>query len=1387
MKKLFSIQLFFIFLLTNIGFSQNKFDLIKFIPIKEGLPKRGVNSILEDKNGFMWFGLDGAGLFRFDGSNYKQFIHKNGDSTSINGNFVLSNFIDSENRMWVGTNFGLNLYNEELGTFKQFDEINKLNSTGELRIRAILQLDEDHLLLGTNDYGVIKFNLKTYKADLVSFKTFPKRNIDVRCLASYSGKIYAMTTKGLVVYDDEEELFEMAAFSTKEGMQTIPYSTESFAIDEANNLWLGTARKGLFKVSSQDNIYNIQQFSFTKKRILSLVALKGNHLFCSSENDGLFFVLEDYEKEDQYNFKKISSNVLNSNSIWTLYIDSKDRVWTGTFNKGVSVYDKLHTKFNDIANLPNNNSLQSRAVSGIMEDELGNIWIGIDGAGIDIFNPITRQLQTINTVDKSEYTGLTSNDVTNIFMDSHGNIWVSTWGAGMYFLKKGTKRFINYTKENTKGNLTSNRSYGFSEDSSGRIWIATFDSGLIYFEPKKNSFFHCNTKEFKDNRLLDTQIRSVKVDEEDNIWLGSTTGLFKATFEFDKLGNPSFDLKSFKKEMLEISNNHASTNSISSIFLTKNKNILVGTEGAGLFILDPKDGFRHYDNTDFFEETIGAIVEGADNSIWASGSRGIVNLELDSDTVVIYNKDDGFLSNYFFVNSVCSASDGTIYYGNDLGLNYFNPETIKFNTDPPKLHFTSFKIFNKEITPHQKDSPLSKVISKTSTISLNHDQSVFTIHYIGINFTRPEKNQYAYQLEGVDPDWRYVGNEQKATYTNLKTGTYNFKVKATNNDGLWTEESLELEIKVLPPWWKSNLAYFSYFILFISSIYLFQKTFRSRINEKQVIQIEREKRLQEEQLSQQKLEFFTNISHEFRTPLTLIINPLEDIIKNKDLNLPEELKLKHQIIYKNSHRLNRLINELMDFRKIQFHKMTIQAEQVEVVNYIRETLSYFNEEAKERNIKLEFTPNTDNLIAWIDVSMLEKIIFNLVSNAFKVTPNQGTISLSIEEKQIYFPKSNFKESKEGFEISIKDTGGGLTQSEISQIFQRFSQVTKTKNNYYGGTGIGLEVVKAFTELHRGKIKVFSKVGKGSNFIVSFLLGKEHFTSEEISFQNNYYQYGKEDKVPPTLETIPAIENQKTENSTINLNTKKEHTLLIVEDNLDLKNYLKSELEKNYNILLAENGKVAFELALKKTPHIILTDVMMPIMDGLELCKKIKGDLKTSHIPLLMLTAKSMSTDKLQGINSGADAYLSKPIEMELLKSTLTQLLTSRQILLNKYAKNGIEINQDATKKITSLDNVFIQKMVEHINDNIGQSKLTVESIAAHFFLSRSQLYRKTKSLTGVTVNEFIKRVRLEEAAKMIKTGDGNISEISYKVGFSSPSYFAKCFKEEFGKLPTELK
>jgi signal transduction histidine kinase/ligand-binding sensor domain-containing protein/DNA-binding response OmpR family regulator len=1360
-----------LFFLVNNLFSQNTFENYQFRLVNKEASKSGIYTIAQDQFGIMWMGTNGAGLYKFDGVNYVSYEQNSNVTNSINSNLIYATYVDKHNRLWVGTDEGLCLYNRDLNSFESIDIQKKGNEETVISVKSIIEDKNGNLFLGTFNGGLLKLNIKTRQINSIKLDVLNPTNYLINSLVKDKrGTIYLGTNFGLKVVDQVKN--EVKKVTASNDNQILSGNIVSMFMDSSQNLWIGNGYKGLVKL----NVNSKQAFSYpvTKKRIMSILAKDSKTILCATENDGLIIVNDQGVIQQKYVNSKFNIRSLSSNSVWSLFLDKERRIWLGYYNKGLGVFDKINSKVNIIESLAGNSqSLQTNCVTGIAKDHEGKLWISMEGGGVDVFNPVTKKFNHITRSDASLYSGLSNDNITKVYIDKKQNVWLSSWNEGIFLLKKGSRNFINYNTKNTP-NLASDNIMSITEDSRGVIWIGTFAKGLHYYTPSDGQFHHCNSKPFYNVMNLD--IRNVMVDSDDAVWVGSTTGLYKVTTK----DFVTFSVVSFRDKMSEKLKNHKSTHTINTLYESKNKEIWIGTDGAGLFSYNKKtDSLKWYINfRGLHEKSISSIVESNDGGIWLSGKKGITRLDLKNKTTFNYSIYDGLLGNDFNNNSVLKDEKGVLYFGSYEGLNYFNPTNLVKSKKQLPIYFTDLKLFNKSVGPLEKNSPLVKVISQTKKIILRHDQSVFTIDFIAVNYSFPARNEFAYYLEGFEDSWNYVGNKRSATYTNLAPGNYIFKVKASEKNGVWSQKPLELRIEILPPWWKTSFAYLFYTLLLLAAIYFGNQYYQNRFKQKQMIEFEKTKAVQIEKLNNKKLQFFTNISHEFRTPLTLILNPLGDILRNYSSDLPDNVLKKLQTIQKSSDRLSRLINELMDFNQLQFNKMTLQLQLIEVVSFTKEIVSYFDEEALSRGIQLEFESNKTVLKDWIDPKMFEKIIFNVISNAFKVTPDNGRIAVKIvvNNELIPFPLIDSDTSYPSFEVIVEDTGSGLDKKDIKRIFDRFYQVNNLNKAYYGSTGIGLEVVRGFVELHKGIIEVESELGVGTTFKLLFPVGKEFFNESEILLE----EFKKEKKMSFT----PIVEKEETPSEDNEEKQDRIYTILIVEDNVELRNYLKNELKKEYKVLVAENGQVGLELALQKLPDLILTDVIMPVMNGLELCKSIKADLKTSHIPLMMLSAKVLVKDRLEGIDSGADMYLSKPFDMDILRSSLVQLINSRQIMFNKFY-NGI--TPKAKEKTTTLDNDFIKNVLHYINENISETELSVEDLASKVFLSRSQLYRKIKTLTGVSVNEFIRNVRLEKAKELIELGNDNITEISYKVGFSSPSYFTKCYKDKYGYLPTHNK
>ncbi|MDO7173749.1 two-component regulator propeller domain-containing protein [Mariniflexile sp. AS56] len=1369
LKRCTNLLIFFSFFLSLNFWSQTATQDFNFVNIREGISKVGIYSMTQDHHGFMWICTNGSGLYKFDGINYTSYKFKVEDPNSLRSNLVFSSFLDKKNQLWIGTEAGLNLYNRDLDQFEKIP-IGESDEIG-ISVLSIKEDDRGNLLIGTRGAGLFLLNLKTRKVIRVIDRV---RYAAINAIEICNKTVFLGTSVGLRVLDYSNNKIRKPHNSSGANFN-LPIQTLKRSANK--DLWAGTYGNGIVKYQLEDDtITQFSNFEISSKRILAIIQLPDHSILIGSENDGLFHLNSNGELIKRYVYHKRDENSILSNSIWSLFLDKEERIWLGYYNSGVAVSDKLYDKFGNIESLTSNvNSLQTGSVTGIVKDGNNKLWVSMDGGGIDVIDAKSLKFSHINLSNSESYSGLTSNYIQTVFIDSKENVWAGSWDNGLYVLKKGQNNFENINVENSKGILISNAILTITEDQDGIIWIGSFYSGIYAYNPETKVLKNYNSGAFEN--IATTDVRKILVDNDNVIWFGTTAGLFKIT----KDKNGQVKLTSLEDQMSQALNNQKSANHILSLYQCSNQYIWIGTRGAGLCRYNKKTNkFKWYNKTTgLLEENITGIIEDNAGDIWLTGNSGISKLNIDTNKVTSFSSNDGLLSDDFNFNATLKDEKGVLYFGNYKGIDYINPKKIEVNSIVPSLYITGLKIFNKDVVPNQDNSPLTKVITETKSLEFNYQQTVFTIEYTGINYTRPEKNQYAYYLEGFEKSWNYVGNLQSATYTNLDYGEYTFKLKAANNDGVWNETPLTLKITVLPPWWKTNVAMVCYILLFFMGLYLLNKMTKSRIKERETIKNERIQRVQEDQLNERKIQFFTNISHEFRTPLTLIINPLQDILRDKTLSLPFTVKDKLDIIYRNTDRLYRMINELMDFRKLELDKVNIRASEFNLVSLTKDVVAYFKEEASNRNIYLSMDSDVPHLPVWADVSMLEKIIFNILSNAIKVTPDGGAINADIlsTDDLVLFPLVDEKNPCKALEIRISDTGPGIEKDQISRIFERFYQIETLNKGYYGSTGIGLEVVQSFIKLHKGKVEVESEVGKGTIFRILLPAGNEHFTKEQLAPQVISETAKKEKFILNS-----ALEPSEVDSSQANGNISS--TLLIVEDSVELRKYLKSELKNHYKILVASNGKEGLEIAKKTIPDIILTDVIMPEMDGFEFCKQIKTDIKTSHIPLLMLTAKTRIDDRMEGIGYGADAYMVKPFDMRLLKLRLAQLITSRKLIFDKYFGDISGKEQAGT---TSIDKEFIQKVLSYISENMSDSDLSVEVLASQLNLSRSQLYRKIKSLTGQTVNEFLRKIRIQKAKQILETGNSNISEVCYKIGFSSPSYFTKCFKAQFGILPTEVK
>jgi ligand-binding sensor domain-containing protein/signal transduction histidine kinase/DNA-binding response OmpR family regulator len=1328
--------------LSNLAlFSQGKKPI--FQSLQQGLSNQIIQCIIKDSKGFLWFGTS-DGLNKFDGANIFIYENNSDDSTSISHSTINALIEDKHYNLWIGTADGLNLYNRAKDNFVNI----KIPGIDRLYVSALCSDTNGNVWIGAVGIGVILFDYKNSK-----FTFYPHNDTDTTSISSNyitsividkQQNVWIGTNAGINLFNREQKNF--SHFNNPAGLSTDFVST--LYMDRKGDLWVGTMVDGLYRLIIKDKKFTFTHYrhlqnanSISNNNILSLCEDHKGNLWIGTDNGGLNCLNFSSEVFTAYHPEDGNPKSLNSNSIHSLYCDNNNIIWIGTHNHGINFVDEKFEKFELFQkNSFSKNSIQNNDVTGFAEDSYGNIWIATDGGGICKFDINTRNFT--NFLKEAE---LTNNYVQTIICDKNDNIWIGTWNGGIDRINKSGVRIKNYKVEGfqKKGD---NKIRFLYEDRLKNIWAGTSGSGLFLYKPDVDKFIQITDNLGVSGKSTVSYVTSILEDHQNNIWVGTMDGLIcmkrvKNEFSFSVFytnrNNP----------------NSISSNRITVIFEDSKKNLWFGTHEKGINLFDRKsNSFIKFQKKDGLpSNSIKGILEDKKGNLWVSTNKGISEFNPALRTYKNYTKEDGLNSDEFHINSCIKVRSGEFFFGGINGFNTFFPDSIKTNTSVPPIYLTDFKIFNKSVPVGLKNSPLQKHISETKKIVLSHKQNSFTIEFIALNYTRSSQNQYAYILEGLEKDWNYVKHKRSASYTYIHPGNYVFKVIGSNNDGIWNETPIELKITILPPFWKTIWAFILYFLIIFGLLFAYVRLSVIRAQQAQLLELDK-----------MKLDFFANISHELRTPLTLIISPLEGLLSSPKIE--NSLKSKLSIVYRNAGRLFRLVNELMDFVKAEDSKLTIRVQPGDLVEFTKEVFNFYSNEAIQKNIDYKFVNKEASIEVWFDRDKLEKIIMNLLSNAFKFTSPNGKITVIIEKARI-----NDTLNSEYAKISVIDDGIGISQKYLNKIFDRFFQSPEEKNITHTGTGIGLALCKSLVNLHHGKIEVTSEKNKETCFSVYLQFGNSHFDKDEI------------------IEDISEI--QPTNTSAIDQDEinqvlpKNAHLILIVEDNYDMRKYIVSQLSGKYRFVEAENGMEGYNIAVKEIPDLIISDILMPKLSGLEFCKKIKETLTTSHIPVILLTAKATTEEKIEGIQTGADVYITKPFDIRFLHVTIKNLIETRLKLYQRFSQEVFIMPREFSNN--SLDQNFLERVIDFIEKNISNEELIIKDLASHLLLSHSQTYRKIKALTGQSVTELIRTIRLKMAIKLMETGKYNVSEIAFEVGFTSPAYFTKCFREQFGKPPSE--
>lgn len=1391
--------LVFLFFISNLLHAQTL--NFKHISYKEGLVQSPISSFLQDKKGFIWFG-NFKGLMRYDGYEFKTFISDLNDSSTISNNRVNAIFQDSDQQLWIATANGLNLYNPKLETFTRID-IREIKG-GRNYISSIIEDQQKNIWVGTFG-GLKKLNKKTSLLEDISgsYQNIQFKNSPVFSLfLDKENNIWAGTKYGLVKFNPQNQkiLPLPGAFLQNRNFT----GNKVLVIKQGMNddLWFGTEISGAFKYSKNQNILKNYSFgeginSIASNWVKDILVLDEENVWFATRN-GISTL--DISKQVFTNYKHdpLDPKSLNDNAVWSFLKDKNNCIWIGTFAGGINFYYTGNSNFQNIGeNVGKPLALNHILVTAVTEDSDGSFWVGTFGGGL---NHINRKANTSEYYNiRAKNNNRPSNGVKSLADDGKGNLWVGTLD-GLSLFNKASKKLTYFDFKARDGRLSENLILCILPDGDG-AWVGTNGGGLRYTlknglspvvlikkTPKSNSNIPYNLLQNKksDHAVFDNPPGSVKSYEEmgiaDNfvtallkdgpshLWIGTQNGLNYYDIKANRITKLYQKVRDTKYQL--------SNSNVSVLFRDSKNRLWVGTEEGGLNYFDQKNGrFYSIDKKEGLQDNvIHSIVEDDKNNIWVSTDLGLYKINFkkfrlpfraEDLSITPYTANDGLMSNQFSTQAGLKLKSKEILFGGINGLTIFYPERIIKNIAPPNVVITALLVNNNPLKIGADHSPLLSAISETQTIELNHNQSNLSIRYAALNFVNPENNTYAYKLEGLSlaDKWQNIGRQREVNFANLPPGEYSFKVKAANNDGVWSDQVKSLKIIILPPLWLTWWAYVIYFLLSATVVYVVFRFIANRERLKRDLYLEHMHNEKLNELYGMKLNFFTNISHEIRTPLTLILGPLERLIsENENINFSKSLNL----VKRNADRLMKLVTELLDFRKAEEGHMKILCSLQDINQFCYEIFSSFESIAGLKNITYKFIAPTEQVLIYFDRNQLEKVIFNLLSNAFKFTEDDGQISLKI---------SYCANDANWLEIVVTDNGKGIPEDFQEKLFESFFQVDdRGRQNI--GSGIGLALAKSIIELHKGKINVASHPSfkNETSFTISLRTGNSHLALSEIATEEATFRDFADLSPDYTVQGQTAPDFDQVEN--------KKYKIMIAEDNQEVRELLTDTLKRDYQIISCPDGQVAWDKLEKELPDLIVSDIMMPGIDGLKFCQMVKSSEAMNHIPFILLTAKASVDYQLEGLSTGADAYISKPFSLRVLELNIKNLLRAQEIFREKFNKRIII--GSANIDVVTPEEKFISKLMQIIDRRLEDPSFDVLDLVSEIGMSRTVLYKKVQMLTNYSVADLIKEMRLKRAAELLKNTSFNITEITYMVGFNDRKHFSKEFKKQYDLTPSEF-
>lgn len=1320
------LSIYVFLFLTQVAAASGRSNLyFRSLGVEDGLSQNMIYAILQDKQGFMWFATQ-DGLNRYDGNSFKVYRKNLLAEGSLKSDAIFSLAEDADGLLWIGTDNGVYLYNP---LFDRFGSLTLRTQEGAAVTGIVRTIERDkqgNMWLAVSDKGV--------------FCVTPQRETRFYSLSRYQkhgqGMIRDLCFDGkgiLWIATYQQGVLKLDPSTGVVKQLLVNESRSNISGNDVNDLCLlddetmlaGTVSHGLLKLNLRDERFStvLEKDDEGKTLFVRQVCVdKKGQVWVGTETGGYIYS----PQEGSFtHFRHIFNDPysLSDNAIHSIYQDREGGVWLGTFFGGVNYFTEAFARFEKYYPLPGAGFIGGKSISEFCEDARGNVWIGTEDGGLNCFDPARKTFAK----------GFVPADNIHALLCDGNKLWIGSFSEGLFVLDLDTRRVRNYRSSSSKETLNNDNIYSIYKDGGGTVWIGTM-TGLHRYLPRTDGFEAVQRKE------ITSQVNDIREDGDGVLWFAT---LGQGVFSYDKKRDK------WDHYPVPVRDDIIRGKMVVCLLADNARGLWMGTEGAGLVYYDKR--LRSF--TDHFSVENGLpnnvvyqLLKDADGCVWGSTNKGLFRLDPRTKKVKTYTHSDGLLGDQFNYKSGFVSRTGKMYFGGVKGFVAFEPRDVLSSPVSPGVVLNSFQLDNVEV-PVGEGSLLDHSITHTRQITLSHNQSIFSLGFAALSYVSPQSTEYACKLEGWDPDWIYVGRSHRVTYSNLPPGAYTFHVKVAGTDGLWGAAATSLDIRVLPPFYRTVWAYLCYAFLAVLLIYYGIRRYTARLkkrNREALTLLERQK---EKELYDSKINFFTNVTHEIRTPLSLIKAPLDEVMKQIK---PSDACFDHlSIIQRNANRLLKLVNELLDFRKAEAQGLRLNFVRADVAVLVSETVRRFLPTANVKNIGFRESYPSNGLMADVDVEAFTKVLSNLFNNALKHAATFVDVTLESRENS--------------FRLIVANDGDRIPPEHAERIFDPFVKLDENSL----GTGIGLPFARTLIEAHKGRI--FVDVSRQqATFVLELPLRQEVVIT----------LMGDSD------EELPAEEGHSLAGAVALPDFSHRHVLLSVEDNEEFQNFMAGQLKADYRVLKARNGREALDVLAGQTVDLVISDVMMPVMDGLALCKEIKENLRYSHIPVILLTAKTGLQAQLDGLKTGADEYIAKPYSIDFLRARIENLLANRKKIRESYRQSP-----ESTVEViahSKADEDFLNNLVEAIHTRLDEVDLDVDALAVMMNMSRATLYRKVKSISELTPNDFIRLIRLKKAAELLREKEYRINEIAFIVGFSSSSYFSKCFYKQFGVLPKDF-